>query len=130
MASRVRALTKVFFSDVLGSFFWFPFWWYGEGLVGVIRWGRVLLHRRWREYAMGLWIRNFFVPMYGAYDWVGRLISLVVRAAVILARLSAFTIEALFCVLITLLWCVAPIGCVIALLLNLSSLGEASSWFS
>jgi hypothetical protein len=58
MLSRVRMLTSVFLSDFLGSVFRFPFWWYTDGLMGVVRWVGRSLGYRWRGYAIGLWVRN------------------------------------------------------------------------
>ncbi len=86
--------------------------------------GRWLI-RSWqyraRGYALGLWIRNFFVPMYGAYDWAGRLISVGMRAAVILTRLFALLVEGMVFALLVFAWCFAPILCIVFLLLNVSA---------
>lgn len=120
MLLRVRALTSVFVSDFLGSIFRFPFWWYTEGLISVLRWVGRSLKYRWRGYAIGLWFRHFFTPMYGAYDWAGRLISVAMRAVVIVARLVAFFVETIMYGAIVLLWLCAPAACLIALLMNLS----------
>lgn len=121
MASRARALVNVFVSDLLGSVFRFPLWWYTDGLMSVLRWvGRSLAYR-WRGYAIGLWMRNFFTPMYGAYDWAGRLISVIMRAVVIIARCIALLIEALLYVAVVFVWFFAPVACLIALLLNVSA---------
>lgn len=120
MLSRVRTLASVFLSDFLGSVFRFPFWWYTDGLMSVVRWVGRSLGYRWRGYAIGLWVRNFFVPMYGAYDWAGRLISVIMRAVVVIARLIAFLVEAGIYLAILLAWFFAPVVCLIALLLNVS----------
>ncbi len=61
------------------------------------------------------------MPMYGAYDWAGRLISVVMRAVVVIARLIAFLVEAFVYVAILVAWFFAPVGCLIALLLNIST---------
>lgn len=83
-------------------------------------WRLRTLRYRARGYAIGLWVRNFFVPMYGTRDWVGRLISIAMRGVVILARLFALLIEVLVSLLLVLLWCFTPILAVVFLLLNLS----------
>ncbi len=60
------------------------------------------------------------MPMYGAYDWRSRLVSLVMRTVVILARLFALFVEILFLFSLLVLWFFAPIVCLLFLLLNLS----------
>lgn len=78
------------------------------------------LRYRARGYAIGLWVRNFFVPMYGTRDWVGRLISIAMRGVVILARLFALFIELIVSVGLVLVWCFAPILAIVFLFLNVS----------
>ena len=121
MLSHVRAITNVLIGDLLGSVFRFPLWWYSEGLLGVVRWAARSLSYRFRGYAISLWVRNLFVPMYGTRDWAGRLISLVMRIVVILARSLAFMVEAIVYLSLILAWFFAPVGCLIALLLNVST---------
>lgn len=128
MPSRVGALSTFLLSDLIGSVIRFPLWWYAEGLVGVARWiGRSLAYR-WRAYAITLWIRHFFVPMYGAHDWASRLISIVMRGVVIMARLVAFFVESLIYGSLLIGWFFLPVICLLGLLLNVS-LG-LDSWFS
>ncbi len=120
MSSPSRAIASFFFADFFGSVLRFPLWWYTEGLASLVRWLARALQYRVRGYALSLWIRHFFVPMYGAYDWVGRLISMAMRAAVITARSLVVVIEVLVSFGLVLLWCFAPIVCVVFLIINIS----------
>jgi hypothetical protein len=120
MPSRLGTVVHFFVGDMVGSIARFPFWWYGEGVVRVVEWIGQTLRYRWRAYAIGLWLRHFFVPMYGAHDWMSRLISVVMRAVVIGARLVAFGIETATFVVVLVIWLFAPVVCALALLLNLS----------
>ncbi|MBP6944950.1 hypothetical protein KBD61_03135 [Patescibacteria group bacterium] len=120
MSSRVQAVASFVISDFFGSVLRFPLWWYTEGLMSLGAWRVRMLRYRARGYAIGLWVRNFFVPMYGTRDWVGRLISIAMRGVVILARLFALFIEALVSLVLVLLWCFAPILAIVFLLLNFS----------
>jgi hypothetical protein len=70
---------KLLVTDVFGSVLKFPLWWYGEGTVRVASWIMRTLTFRWRSYGFVIWIQNIFVPMYGQYDWSGRLVSFVMR---------------------------------------------------
>jgi hypothetical protein len=120
MSSRVQMVASFVVSDFFGSVLRFPLWWYTEGLTSLGAWRLRTLRYRARGYAIGLWVRNFFVPMYGTRDWVGRLISIAMRAVVIFARLFALFIEVLASLLLVFLWCFTPILAVVFLLLNLS----------
>lgn len=113
--------------DVVGSIVRFPFWWYTDGVMSVVRWLGRSLSYRWRGYAIGLWVRHLFVPMYGAYDWASRLISFVMRVMVIAIRLFAFLMEALASLALLIAWFFLPVICLLFLLLNLS-MGLNALW--
>jgi len=116
MHSRVGSVAQLLFVDIVGSIVWFPVWWYTTGLMKVI--GSVMRSLRYRAqgYAFAVWIRNFFVPMYGQYDWEGRIISVVMRTVVLILRLIAFTVEAIVYFAGVVLWCaILPAAVIIAL---------------
>lgn len=129
MSSRVRVIANLILSDAIASVFRFPLWWYTTGLQAVAASFYQSLAYRWRSYAIGLWIRHFFVPMYGSVDWTGRLVSMLMRFVVIFARSLAFGVEALaFCFLL-LGWLCLPFVCLLFLLLNLSmNIGNARAF--
>ena len=83
-----------------------PIWWYTDGLRGVLRWMRQELALSWRSLGIRLWIASFFQPMYGVRDWPGRLISIVVRAVMIVGRLLWWIGEAFVYLLAVVLWCI------------------------
>ena len=84
-------------------------WWYGGGFVGVLSSiGRDLKFRS-DSYAIGIWIRNILVPMYGQYDWTGRFVSVFMRIVVIIFRTFALALETIFNLLLALFWLVIPI---------------------
>lgn len=121
MAARAGAVSKLLFRDFVGSLFWFPIWWYTTGIMRVVAGSFRTLVFRWREYGLQIWLRNFFVPMYGEYDITGRLVSVLVRFAVLIARLVAIVAEALFYVIISIAWIVAPVLFLVLALLNLGA---------
>lgn len=108
MNSRVEMIAKLVAIDFLGSVVWFPIWWYTKGLsiVGLKILG--VLRYRAQSYAFGLWLKNFFTPMYGQYDLAGRAVSVFMRAIVFAGRLAAFAVEALIYVLGLMVWLAAP----------------------
>jgi hypothetical protein len=108
MLQRSGALARLVFVDLIGSVFWFPVWWYTVGLKKMIEWCVDGLRYRAKQYAFGIWIRNFFVPMYGQYEWTGRLISVFMRFVVIVGRGIAIGVEALVYLAFAVAWIVLP----------------------
>ncbi|MFA6428971.1 MAG: hypothetical protein WCV84_00545 [Patescibacteria group bacterium] len=119
MISRIESVTSYVLFELVGSVIRFPFWWYGEGLHDMIEWSREGLRYRWRSYGIALWVKHFFVPMYGAYDWPGRLISVLVRFVMIIARCFAIVVEAMVYAVLLFLWLFAPLFVVSMFLLSL-----------
>src|SRR5689334_9819464 len=109
MQSRVGAVARLVFVDLLGSIAWFPVWWYSTGMLKVLHSSRDALQYRARSYAFAIWIKNFFVPMYGQYDITGRFVSVLMRFIVLVGRSIAYVVEALVYLLGIILWAVAPI---------------------
>jgi hypothetical protein len=108
MNSRVGAVTRLLFIDLIGSVVWFPVWWYTKGLALVISKVVASLRYRYQEYSFRIWIKNFFIPMYGQYDLTGRLVSVFMRSVVLVGRSIAIVVEALFYVVLLVLWLLAP----------------------
>jgi hypothetical protein len=108
MQSRVGSVAQLLFIDFIGSIVWFPVWWYTTGLLKVVNAAIRAMRYRAQAYAFAIWIRNFFVPMYGQYDWEGRLISVFMRTVVLIGRLIAFVIESLIYIAGVIIWCLIP----------------------
>lgn len=95
-----------FFSDLI----FFPLWWYSEGAKNAFFFLVELFEAANGRLAPGLWLRYITVPMFGQYDWQGRMVSFFVRSANVIIRgalllLFAFALSCLF-----LLWLIAPIA--------------------
>jgi hypothetical protein len=69
--------------DLVGSFLYFPAWWYTRGLVRTGRGCVRAFTAQAEAYGVGIWMRNLFVPMYGQRDLFSRAISVVLRLVVI-----------------------------------------------
>jgi len=110
---------KFIFQEILVDIFYFPIWWYSHGLKKIFYWFSDFIKQANQEFALGLWIKNLFVPMYGQNDWQGRLVSFFVRLGQIIAR--AFMVLAWFLVglLIVMLWVWAPVMIVWQIVFNL-----------
>ena len=108
MMKKRDLVAKLIFIDLLGTFIEFPLWWYSTGLKNLFYWLQQELVYRYRQYAFSIWIRNFFVPMYGQYDWTSRLISVLMRLVVIILRFIALILEAILYFLLLFIWMVIP----------------------
>ncbi len=106
--SHTKQLSKLLLVDLLGSFLWFPLWWYTTGLEKVARYFWQSLLYRSSSYGLRIWIRNFFVPMYGQSDIQGKVVSVFMRLIVLVGRSLALAFEAAIYVLGLCLWIVAP----------------------
>lgn len=118
MSSRASAVAKLVGVDLFGSLLWFPVWWYSTGLKRVALGVHSDLTYRWQEYGFAIWLKNFFVPMYGQYDIAGRLVSVFMRFVVLVGRAIAFVVEALFYAVGICLWVIAPIIFATMIILN------------
>jgi hypothetical protein len=99
---------RLVFFDLSGSVLWFPIWWYTTGLKKVVLVAWRTLVFRVQSYGLKVWIRNFFVPMYGQHDITGRLISVAMRLVVLIGRIVELTVEALVYLAGITAWIVAP----------------------
>lgn len=109
MISKAGAVARYVFLDLVGSVIHFPFWWYVTGFFGVLHWVGRSLSFHWRSYGIPLWVKNFFVPMYGQYDFAGRLTSVFMRFFVLLFRLMSFFILSGLYLLAIVAWLAAPL---------------------
>ncbi len=118
MMSRTGAVAKFVLVDFFGSVAWFPIWWYTVGLLGIIEAARDGLEYRIRSLGFKIWLKNFFVPMYGQYDLTGKLISIWMRFVVLVGRVIVLIAEAVGFTVGIVAWMLIPIIALIALFLN------------
>ena len=109
LLSYANIFVDLVVTDFMGSLVWFPIWWYSAGVRWVGLASCRALRYRWASDAFNIWLKNFFVPMYGAYDIWSRLISLLMRTVVLSGRLIALGVEAAIYVLGLLVWIAAPL---------------------
>ncbi|MFA5024535.1 MAG: hypothetical protein WC523_06310 [Patescibacteria group bacterium] len=94
--------------QLIGEILYFPLWWYSVGFWRLLKSiGRSLQSE---EEALGLfiWAKNIFVPMYGQYDWAGRIISFLVRLVQIIVRSLVLLIWSFLVLIVALLWLTLP----------------------
>ncbi len=57
----------------------------------------------------GLWLKNIFVPMFGQYDWQGRLVSFFMRLVQVVVRSVALVFWLIACLVLFVLWLALPV---------------------
>ena len=109
---------KFLFSETVLDIVRCIFWWYGRGLKSA--WQSMLdfAAQGNAELALSVWIKNIFTPMFGQYDWQGRLVSFIVRLFQIILRAFGFAVWLLVGWLVFLFWIFLPILLLILIIYN------------
>ena len=95
--------------EALLDIFYFPLWWYSRGLLYAVRCCVDIFKQGNVALAPGLWLLNLFVPMFGQFDWQGRIISFFMRLVQIIARSIALLVWLGFCIVLFIAWLLLPI---------------------
>ncbi len=101
-------LQRLFLEAVLDAIY-FPLWWYTGGTLHALQWCFGLFRAGNDTLAPGLWLANIFTPMYGQFDWQGRLISFFMRAIQVFFRGIALVGWMVFCVILFCFWLIFPV---------------------
>jgi len=95
-----------------------PVWWYTIGIQRAGFFCIRLIREGNAQFAPGLWLANIFVPMFGQYDWQGRLVSFFVRLGNVIIRTILVCIWVIFSCVVFLLWLVIPLAILYMLVLS------------
>lgn len=114
----ILVLQRIALEAVL-DIFYFPIWWYTKGAVKAVHWCLGLFADGNNRLAPMLWLKNIFVPMYGQYDWQGRIISFLMRFAQIIFRSLAVAVWLLFCFFLFIIWLALPVLVVVGIVHSL-----------
>lgn len=113
---------RYFFVDLLGGILLFPLWWYTSGGLILFGWARASVRDSARALALGVWVRNLFVPMFGERGVEGKIISLCIRLAMIVLRGLAVGIWAALVAIVVCLYFVLPLIAVVGMVFHASAL--------
>ncbi|OGH68441.1 MAG: hypothetical protein A3I29_02060 [Candidatus Magasanikbacteria bacterium RIFCSPLOWO2_02_FULL_44_11] len=95
--------------EALLDILYFPVWWYSRGFIWVTQsaldWCRIGK----RRLAPGLWLQNIFVPMYGQYDFTGKVISFFMRLIQIVVRSVILGLFCFGCLMVVAIWLIWPV---------------------
>jgi len=86
MTGTIPLGTAKLIGETIGRALFFPVWWYSRGLAMVSRAVGRSVKNQYINLGLGVWLTNLFVPMYGATDIAGRVISFFIRFFMIIVR--------------------------------------------
>lgn len=115
-------LIKYILIDLIGDFIYFPLWWYSGGLKKALLFTGDKIMGAERVLGVSLWAKNLFVPMYGQYDWQGRLVSFFMRLFQLIFRSIIFVVCFIFMLFIPIIWVVFPIFIIFQIFLAFSNI--------
>lgn len=109
---------KIITIDLLFDIVRWPVWWYSEGLK--IAWDKIFTWTFGFQQRIGLsiWLKNWFRPMYGQYDWQGRIISFFFRTITIIFKVAQFLVGFSVFFILFLLYLVLPLIAIVFLVLT------------
>ncbi len=119
-SSNIALYGAKIFSDAVRDIIFFPLWWYSKGLLKVVVALKDLLIAEQRSLGLFVWAKNIFVPMYGQYDWAGRLVSFMVRFFQVCFRAFGMLVWLVLACSLFLLWICAPFVILYQILYQLS----------
>jgi hypothetical protein len=103
----ILILQRLFLEAIL-DIFYFPIWWYTKGALHALRGCFNLFKQGNANLAPGLWLANLFVPMFGQFDFQGRIISFFMRLVQIIARTFALLLWLVLCLILFVCWLLLP----------------------
>jgi len=80
------ALFRFILIDIVLDALYFPVWWYTSGLIQFLLYLRSKVRYAIAVLGIGIWVKNFFKPMYGVTTWQERIISVVMRFFVLIGK--------------------------------------------
>lgn len=104
----ILILQRLFLESIL-DIFYFPVWWYTKGAGHAGKWCWQMFKHGNNNLAPGLWLANLFVPMFGQYDFQGRLVSFFMRLVQIIARAFALALWLIVCLAFFSVWLALPV---------------------
>lgn len=104
--------------DLIGDFLYWPFWWYSKGLLNTIKFSFQSIKNQQEALGVNIWIKNIFTPMYGQYDWEGRLISFIIRLLQIIFRTFLLIIWMILSLIPIIIWVILPVIIIVQINLN------------
>jgi len=107
------------FSLFVQRFLGLPFWWYGSGLRATGQYFLQAVFSTVKNFALDVWIKNLFNPMYGDTSFIGRLISFGIRLVMIFFRGLAVVVYTIVFLIVFVAYLLLPPVVVMGILYSL-----------
>ena len=95
--------------DIIGDVLSWPLWWYSRGFLKTARFCLNSIKDEYQRSGLGIWLKNLFIPMFGQYDWEGRIISFFARLIQVIFRSLIILFWSAIYLALILVWLIAPI---------------------
>lgn len=112
-------IAKFVVIDIIGNIFYFPIWWYSQGLLRVLQWVKNQIRSFSDFLAYSILFKNLLTPMFGQRDLAGRLISIFYRFIYFILLSILFFIWLSILFLLILIYLTLPIFIVYNILYQL-----------
>ena len=113
---------KLIAIDIIWDIAYWPVWWYTRGfMLAAYFIGEKVIEQE-NFFGVRIWLKNLFVPMFGQYDWQGRIISFVVRFVNLIVRSILWFFWILICMILLFLWLLLPPLAIYMIINNVVSL--------
>ena len=106
--NAIFLLIKYIAVDLVGDFFFFPFWWYTKGFKKSIIFTLGKIKDAESSLGVGIWLKNLFKPMYGQYDIQGRIVSFLMRLIQLIFRSIVFLVFFVLILFVPIIWVLLP----------------------
>ena len=107
--SHAGLAAKYLAVDLVGSFVYFPVWWYTRGMVRTGAYCLRTVRHTAQSFGLTVWLKNLFTPMYGQYDIQGRIISFFIRLVAIAYYAVFLLVESVIMTAVFLAWLAFPL---------------------
>ena len=102
---NIIASIFAFFKEIL----YFPVWWYTAGSLSLVKGLFGFLKNKAKYFALVVWVKNIFKPIYSRYDFVGIIISFFIRSFQIIFRATIMLGLIFLSCGVFLLWLAIPV---------------------
>lgn len=95
--------------DVVGSFLYFPVWWFTAGAWRMAKMCARTVRSQATSFGVAVWLKNLFTPMYGLRDIQGRIISFFMRLFIIIWYSVILLLMSVLMTAVFLAWLAVPV---------------------
>jgi hypothetical protein len=106
--------------DFIKDILYFPLWWYSAGAAKAFLFSLNKIRNMARQLGLKIWVANLFRPMFGQYDFAGRVISFFIRLVQIIARSIMMVVWIVLMLILFLIWLALPPFIIYQIIINFS----------